>query len=119
MFKKKKNRKVSVKKMQGWLDKQKVELVVELLTTGDYQTRMDAIEFLSQINMANVKRELVKCLEDSVEGVAFKAAEKLEYMGVTPDERAEIAKCRKKWSDNSPKMIKEDKGFRPEKSVSK
>jgi len=24
-------------------------------------------------------------------------AEKLEYMGVTPDERAEIEKCRKHW----------------------
>jgi len=96
-FRKKKDRAVSVKKMKAWLDKQELEKVAELLQTGDVETRMNAVKFLSTINMANVKRELVKALQDPVEGVALLVAEKLEYMGVTPDERAEIEKYRKHW----------------------
>lgn len=111
-FKKKNNRSVSAKKMKAWADKQQLEKVVELLESGNKETKTLAVKFLSEINMANVKRELVKALQDSDKEIALLVAEKLEYMGVNPDERVEIAKCRKRWKSTENSATKKNiEGF--------
>ena len=97
--------------MQNWADKQKLSKVVDLLVQGDKETKLAAIGFLSTINMINVKRELLACLENPDEEIALKAVESLEYMGVTPEERDVVNACKKKWGKPIAKpKNKKDKG---------
>jgi len=111
LFKKTKNRKVPLSKMKKWADTQQLAKVVELLEQGDRETILMAVGFLSTINMINVKRELLKCLDAEDEEIALKTAKSLEYMGVTPEERLAVEKCKKKWGKSSIKSKKkQDKG---------
>ena len=103
----KKNRKVSVKQMQKWIDTKRMEKVVDLLQSGNYDTRMKAIEILATVNLIQVKNALLDCLDDKVRGVALKAAESIEIMGATPEERARIDRCRSHWAGVNPTLIKE------------
>ena len=103
-----KNRKVSVKQMHKWIDSKRMEKVVDLLQTGNYDTRMKAIEILATVNLIQVKNALLECLDDQVRGVALKAAESIEIMGATPDEKARIRSCREHWKENKPTLIKEE-----------
>ncbi len=101
LFGKRTNRSVSARKMREWVANQRLNKVVALLETGDIDTKLNAIGILATINMINVKRELLKSLNDSTESVALKAADSLDYMGVTPAEREEVTKCRNYWKKKS------------------
>ncbi len=87
--------------MQGWINNRQPEKVVELLQSGDVETRLQAVACLAHENMANIKRELILALQDPEKEVALKVAETLEKMGVTAEEKVEIEKCRKHWMGGS------------------
>ena len=104
-----KNKSVSKAKMNKWVAKQRIELVVALLETGSYQTRVDAIEILARVNLIQVKEKLLKCLDDPMEGVARKAIESLEKMGITTEERMLVDACDQKWLNQKPAPSKKPK----------
>ena len=108
MIFRRKNKKVSARQMQKWIDTKRMEKVVALLQTGNYDTRMKAIELLAKVNLIQVKNALLECLEDNVKGVALQAANSLEKMGATPEEKERIRACRKHWEENKPTLIKGD-----------
>lgn len=84
------------KKLREWQKNYRVEKIVEALQTAPTFTRLKAIEVLSEINMTQIKKELLKCLDDESHAIAERAAKALEYMGVTPEEREAIKVFRKK-----------------------
>lgn len=81
------NRNVSAKKLKKWLDDGRLDKVVEVLTTGSKKTVIHAIETLREINMANVKRELITLAAHKDADISKKAMEVLEQMGLTTEER--------------------------------
>lgn len=93
--------------MQKWIDTKRIEKVVDLLQTGNYDTRMNAIELLAKVNLIQVKNALLECLEDAVRGVALQAADSIEKMGATPEEKERIRKCRAHWKEHKPTLIKD------------
>ena len=98
--------------MQKWIDTQRMEKVVDLLQTGNYETRMKAIELLAKVNLIQVKNALLVCLDDTVRGVALQASNSIEKMGATPEEKQRIRACREYWEAHKPTLIKdENKGF--------
>ena len=107
-----KNKKVSTKKMRSYIESKRIEKVVDLLQKGDYDTRMKAIELLAEVNLIQVKNALMTCLDDKVRGVALKAAESLEIMGLVPHEREKVDACKKYWEQHQPTLLKEkNEGF--------
>ena len=106
MFKKKINRSVSADKIEGWIKSRQPEKVVELLQTGDVETRLQAVESLAHENMANIKRELIIALQDPEKEVALKVAETLYKMGVTAEEKVEVEKWKKHWLGESKPISK-------------
>ncbi len=85
---------ISEKKMRVWQAKGRPDKIVAALQNGNHLTRLKALEVLGEINMSQIKKEIIVCLNDSNNNIALKAAEVLESMGVTPDERNLIAACR-------------------------
>ena len=94
--------------MQKWIDTKRMEKVVDLLQSGNYDTRMTAIELLATVNLIQVKNALLICLDDDVRGVALQAADSIEKMGATPEEKKRIKDCRTYWEENKPRLIKNE-----------
>jgi HEAT repeat protein len=84
------------KKLRQWQNSYRVEKIVDALHNAPISTRLKALEVLSEINMTQVKKELLTCLNDSSHAIAERAAKALEHMGATPEERIAIAEFRKK-----------------------
>ena len=84
------------KKLREWQKNYRVEKIVDALHNAPISTRLKAIEVLSEINMTQVKKELLLCLDDESHVIAERAAKALEYMGVTPEEKKLVAAFRKK-----------------------
>jgi len=90
----KKGKDISEKKLRSWQAKGRPDKIVAALQNGNHLTRLKALEVLGEINMSQIKKEIIVCLDDANNNIALKAAEVLESMGVTPDERKLIADCR-------------------------
>ncbi len=89
-----KGKEVSEKKMRTWQQKGRPDKIVAVLKSGSHLSRLKALEILGEINMSQIKKEIIACFDDPNENFALKAAEVLESMGVTPEERKLIADCR-------------------------
>jgi HEAT repeat protein len=87
---------ITEKQLREWQAKYRVEKIVEVLHTGDTISRLRAMDVLEEINMTQVKRELIKCLDDENKDISLKAAQALENMGVTPEERKLVEAIRQK-----------------------
>lgn len=84
------------KKLREWQKNYRIEKIVYALHNAPLATRLKALEVLSEINMIQVKKALLLCLEDESHAIGVRAAKALEYMGVTPEERDALAAFRKK-----------------------
>jgi hypothetical protein len=89
-----KGKDINEKKLRSWQAKGRPDKIVAALKTGNHLTRLKALEVLGEINMSQIKKEIILCLDDANTNFALKAADVLESMGVTPEERELIAACR-------------------------
>ena len=87
---------ITEKKLREWQRAYRIEKIVEVAKTGTTISRMRAIAVLEEVNMSQVKTQLINFLEDPTPAIALRAADALEHMGVVPEERSLIEACRKK-----------------------
>jgi len=85
-----KNRNVSAKKLKKMLQKNQLDQVVELLTTGNKATILRAIDALQDDNNIAVKRGLIALANHADAEIAAKARLTLDHMGLTTEERSLI-----------------------------
>jgi len=84
------------KKIRDWQKRYQIDKIVEVAKNGTTTSRLRAIGVLQEINMSQVKTQLIKLLEDNNEAIALRAADALESMGLVHEERELVAACRKK-----------------------
>jgi hypothetical protein len=89
-----KGKDVSERKMRSWQAKNRPDKIVAVLKSGSHLSKLKALEILGEINMSQIKKEIIACFDDTNANIALKATDVLESMGVTPEERKLIADCR-------------------------
>ena len=87
---------ITIKLLRQWQKAYRVEKIVDAAKKGPLKSCLLAIAVLQEINMSQVKSELIALLEDDLPAIALRAADALEHMGVVPEERELVAACRLK-----------------------
>lgn len=98
MFFNRKGKEIPEKKLRDWQKNYKVDKIVDVAKNANTISRLRAIEVLQEINMSQVKTQLLMLLDDQVPSIALKAADALESMGIVADERELVKACREKHS---------------------
>jgi ribosomal protein L17 len=87
---------ITTKKLREWQNAYRIEKIVEVAKSGTTKSRLLAIAVLEEVNMIQVKNELLALLDDAIPEIALRAADALESMGVVHEERERIKACRSK-----------------------